>query len=294
MLYNLAMDELLKKYNSPMNELLAESHALMGQNIEFCSLINAKNGRCSENCRYCAQSSYYKTNAVVHPLVSVQEVIDAAEEAKRNGATRFAIVASGHSPSDCDIDKMCEMIEAINFLGLKSCASLGILNVEHVKKLSAARLCRYHHNINTSRSYYPSVNTTHSFEDRLNTCKLVKEAGIELCCGVIVGMGETPRQRVEMALELAEIAPDSIPFNILIPIEGTPFENYHDKIDEEHILRTLAILKIANPKSVVRLCGGRAQRMSQETQEIALKSAVEGVIIGNMLTVSGGELCMTK
>lgn len=287
---NMEFDGLLKLYNAPLDELLAHSRALMGDEVEFCSLINAKSGRCSENCRYCAQSSHYKTSAIVHPLVSTEEVIEAALEAKKNGAIRFAIVASGKGPADEDLDKMCEMIEAINVIGLKSCASLGILNEKQVEKLRVAGLSRYHHNINTSRSYYPSINTTHSFDDRVNTCKLIKDAGIELCCGVIVGMGETVEQRVEMALELAEIAPDSIPFNILIPIEGTPFENYHDKIDEEHILRTLAIFKIANPESIVRLCGGRAQRMSEETQKIAFKNAVEGAMIGNMLTVEGGEL----
>ncbi len=265
----------------------------MGEDIELCSLINAKSGRCSENCRYCAQSSYYKTNAIIHPLVSVEKVVEAAKEAKKNGATRFAIVASGHSPDDNDIDKMCEMIKAINSLGLKSCASLGILNERQVVKFKAAGLSRYHHNINTARSYYPEINTTHKFEDRINTCELVKKAGLELCCGVIVGMGETVEQRVEMALELAQIVPDSIPFNILVPIEGTPFENYHDKIDEEHILRTLAIFKIANPKAIVRLCGGRAQKISKGTQAIALKNAVEGVLIGDMLTVKGGEFCTT-
>ena len=286
-------DGLLELYNSPLKELLKESHALMGEELELCGLINAKNGRCSENCRYCAQSSHYKTEIAEHPLVSVQEVIDCAKEAKKNGATRFAIVTSGHSPDENDIDKMCEMIKAINSLGLKSCASLGILSEKQIEKFRTAGLCRYHHNINTSRSYYPSINTTHSFEDRINTCKLVKNAGLELCCGVIVGMGETVEQRVEMALELAKIAPDSIPFNILVPIVGTPFENYHDKIDEENILRTLAIFKIANPKAIVRLCGGRFQRMSEEIQNIALKNAVEGVLAGNMLTVEGGKLCTT-
>jgi len=284
-------DGLLKLYNAPLDELLAQSRSLVSGDVELCALINAKNGRCGEDCRYCAQSSHYKTDIAEHPLVGVEDVVRVAKEARENGATRFAVVTSGRSPET--LDKICEMIGAINSLGLKSCASLGILNEVQVQKLLMAGLSRYHHNINTSRSYYPSINTTHSFNDRINTCKLVKDAGMELCCGVIVGMGETIEQRVEMALELAEIAPHSIPFNILVPIVGTPFENYHDKINEEHILRTLAILKIANPKSIVRLCGGRGQRMSRETQQTALHTAAEGVLIGNMLTVVGGELCMT-
>jgi len=185
------MDELLKRYNSPLEELLAQSRAFMGNDVEFCGLINAKNGRCSEDCHYCAQSSHYKTHAIIHSLVSVDEVVRAAKEAQANGATRFAIVTSGHSPDDNDLAQICEMIGAINALGLKSCASLGILNELQAVKLRIAGLSRYHHNINTSRSYYPSISTTHRYEDRINTCKLAKDAGLELCSGVIVGMGET-------------------------------------------------------------------------------------------------------
>ena len=181
------------------------------------------------------------------------------------------------------------MIKEINKIeGLSSCASIGILDEEQAKQLAEAGLKRFHHNFNTCRSYYPEVCTTHTWEDRLNTCKLVKKYGIELCCGVILGMGESVEQRVEMAMELAEIEPDSIPINILMPIPETPFENYHDKIDEENILRTMAIFKIANPQAVVRFCGGR-MRLSQENQELALKTCVEGILVGNYLTTVGKE-----
>ena len=179
------------------------------------------------------------------------------------------------------------MIKEINKIdGLKSCASIGILNEEQAKQLADAGLTRFHHNINTSRSYYTEVCTTHKFEDRINTCKLVKKYGMELCCGVILGMGESIEQRVEMALELAEIQPDSIPINILMPIPETPFENYLDKIDEENVLRTLAIFKIANPNSVLRFCGGR-MRLSEENQKKALSTCVEGIMVGNYLTTVG-------
>ena len=158
--------------------------------------------------------------------------------------------------------------------------------VEDAKKLADAGLKRFHHNINTSQSYYPEVCTTHTWEDRVNTCKLVKKYGMELCCGVILGMGETVEQRIEMAMELAEIQPNSIPINILMPIPQTPFENYGDKIDEENILRTLAVFKIANPNSVLRFCGGRL-RLSEKNQELALKTCVEGILTGNYLTTTG-------
>ncbi len=283
-------EELLRLYNLPLEELLAESSKYMSDNIEFCSLINARNGKCSQNCKYCAQSSHYCTNIESYPLVDIQEVIKAAKESKENKVSRFAIVTSGKTPDEGrDFQIELDMIKAINEVGgLKSCASIGILNEEQAKQLAQAGLKRFHHNINTCRSYYPEVCTTHSWDDRLNTCKLVKKYGMELCCGVILGMGETIEQRVEMAMELAEIEPDSIPINILMPIPETPFENYHDKIDEENVLRTMAIFKIANPKSVVRFCGGR-MRLSQENQELALKTCVEGILVGNYLTTVGRE-----
>ncbi|DAA83289.1 MAG TPA: biotin synthase BioB [Cyanobacteria bacterium UBA10660] len=283
-------EELLRLYNLPLEELLAESSKYMSNNIEFCSLINARNGKCSQNCKYCAQSSHYCTNIESYPLVDIQEVIKAAKESKENKVSRFAIVTSGKTPDEGrDFQIELDMIKAINEVGgLKSCASIGILNEEQAKQLAQAGLKRFHHNINTCRSYYPEVCTTHSWDDRLNTCKLVKKYGMELCCGVILGMGETIEQRVEMAMELAEIEPNSIPINILMPIPETPFENYHDKINEENVLRTMAIFKIANPKSVVRFCGGR-MRLSQENQELALKTCVEGILVGNYLTTVGRE-----
>lgn len=283
-------EELLRLYNLPIEELLAESSKYMSDNIEFCSLINARNGKCSQNCKYCAQSSHYCTNIESYPLVDIQEVIKAAKESKENKVSRFAIVTSGKTPDEGrDFQIELDMIKAINEVGgLKSCASIGILNEEQAKQLAQAGLKRFHHNINTCRSYYPEVCTTHSWDDRLNTCKLVKKYGMELCCGVILGMGETIEQRVEMAMELAEIEPNSIPINILMPIPETPFENYHDKIDEENVLRTMAIFKIANPKSIVRFCGGR-MRLSQEHQELALKTCVEGILVGNYLTTVGRE-----
>lgn len=282
-------EDLLKLYNLPLDELLKESSKYMSNNIEFCSLINARNGKCSQNCKYCAQSSHYCTNIESYPLVEVDEVIKTAKESKANHVSRFAIVTSGKTPDEGrDFAIELEMIKKINEEGLNSCASIGILNEEQAKQLAEAGLKRFHHNINTCRSYYPEVCTTHTYEDRINTCKLVKKYGMELCCGVILGMGESIEQRIEMAMELAEIEPDSIPINILMPIPETPFENYHNKIDEENILRTIAVFKIANPKAVIRFCGGR-MKLSQENQELALKTCVEGILIGNYLTTIGKE-----
>jgi len=281
-------EELLKLYNLPLNELLAEAKKYTFKEFEFCSLISARTGKCSQNCKYCAQSTHYNTEIATHPLVSVEEVIKVAKESKENGATNFAIVTSGKTPDEAkDFSELLKMIKEINALGLKSCASIGICSPELAKKLKSAGLNRFHHNINTCKSYHSEICTTHTYQDRIDTCKNIKEAGIELCCGVIIGMGESVEQRIEMALELAAIAPNSIPVNLLTPIKGTPFENYFDKIDEENIIRTIAIFKIANPNSSIRLAGGKKARLSQENIQLLIDNCIDSAIVGNYLTTTG-------
>lgn len=283
----LTKEKLLELYNSDLDTLLKESAKYVKNGVEFCSLVNARNGRCSQNCKYCAQSSHYNTDIETYPLIKPEEVRKAVLEAKENHVSRFSIVTSGKSPDESDFGGILDLIKEVNKEeGIKSCASIGILTEEQAKQLAESGLVRFHHNINTSSSYYGEVCTTHSWQDRLNTCRLVKKYGMELCCGVILGMGETVEQRVEMALELRKIQPDSIPINILMPIKNTPFENYHNKIDEENILRTLAVFKIANPDSILRFCGGR-MRLSEENQQKALQSCVEGILTGNYLTTTG-------
>ena len=279
--------ELLDLYNMNLEDLLKESQKYLKDSVEFCSIISARTGKCSQNCRYCAQSSHYNTEIETHPLLSVETVVNAAQDSVKNGADRVAIVTSGKTPDESDFDTMLDMIKALNAEGIKSCASIGILNEEQAQKLSEAGLVRFHHNINTCKSYHPEICTTHTYEDRINTTKLVKKYGIELCCGVIIGMGESIEQRIEMALELAEINPDSIPVNILTPIPNTPFESYVDKIDEENVLRTLAIFKIACPNASIRLAGGKKARLSTESIEKAFKYCVDSTIVGNYLTTTG-------
>ncbi len=281
-------NQLLDLYNSSLEELFKILYDnYYSDEIEFCSLISAKTGKCSQNCKYCAQSSYYRTEIETHPLVSLEDVKKAAIDGKNNYASRFAIVTSGKGPEENDFNKILDMIKVVNQIkGLKSCASLGILDETQVKQLKEAGLVRYHHNINTCESYYSSICTTHSYNDRIKTIQLVKKYNLELCAGVILGMGETKEQRIEMALELAALQPDSVPVNFLMPIKNTPFENYIDKIDEENILKTLCIFKIAMPNSVIRLAGGRSLRLSEENQNLALKYAISGIIIGNMLTTT--------
>lgn len=283
----LSKQELLDLYNMDLDKLLNESKKYLKEEVEFCSIINARSGKCSQNCRYCAQSSHYNTDIETFPLIDVETVVKAAHDSVNNGANRVAIVTSGKTPDESDFDAMLDMIKALNKEGIKSCASIGILNDEQAKKLAEVGLVRFHHNINTCKSYHPQICTTHTYEDRLNTVKLVKKYGMELCSGVILGMGESVEQRVEMAIELAEINPDSIPVNILTPIKNTPFENYGDKIDEENVLRTLAIFKIACPNASIRIAGGKKARLSEETIEKAFRYCVDSTIVGNYLTTTG-------
>ncbi len=283
----LSKQELLDLYNMDLDELLNESKKYLKDEVEFCSIINARSGKCSQNCRYCAQSSHYNTDIESFPLIDVETVVKAAHDSVNNGANRVAIVTSGKTPDESDFDTMLDMIKALNKEGIKSCASIGILNEEQAQKLAEAGLVRFHHNINTCKSYHPQICTTHTYEDRLNTTKLVKKYGMELCSGVILGMGESVEQRVEMAMELAEINPESIPVNILTPIKNTPFENYGDKIDEENVLRTLAIFKIACPNASIRIAGGKKARLSEETIEKAFRYCVDSTIVGNYLTTTG-------
>lgn len=281
-------EELLKLYNTPLDKLLKEAKKYTFKEFEFCSLISARTGKCSQDCKYCAQSTRYNTNIQTHPLVDIEEVIKVAKESKENGAINFAIVTSGKTPDEAkDFDQLIKMIKEINALGLNSCASIGICNIEQAKELKKAGLKRFHHNINTCKSYHDKICSTHTYQDRINTTKAIKEVGIELCCGVIIGMGETVEQRIEMALELAQIAPNSIPVNILTPIKGTPFENYGDKIDEENIIRTIAVFKIANPNASIRLAGGKKARLSEKNIELLIENCADSAIVGNYLTTTG-------
>ena len=283
----LSKTELLDLYNMDLDKLLNESKKYLKDEVEFCSIISARTGKCSQNCKYCAQSSHYNTNIETNPLMKVDEVVHVALDSVKNGADRVAIVTSGKTPDESDFDTMLEMIKAMNAQGIKTCASIGILNDEQAKRLSEAGLVRFHHNINTCKSYHPEICTTHTYEDRINTVNLVKKYGMELCCGVIIGMGESVEQRIEMAMELREINPDSIPVNILTPIPNTPFEGYIDKIDEENVLRTLAVFKIACPNASIRIAGGKKARLSNETIEKAFKYCADSTIVGNYLTTTG-------
>lgn len=286
------IEKLLKLYELPLDELIEMSAKVTKENfkeeVEFCSIISAKTGKCQENCKYCSQSAHNSAEIHVHPLLPLEDVKKAALSAKENGATRFCIVTSGRAPSGEDFEKILEMIRAVvNIDGIHCCCSLGILDEEQVKQISQAGVERYNHNLNTAQSYHGEICTTHDFKDRVKTVKLIKKYGMEACTGGIIGMGETRRQRVELALELAELEPTSVPINFLNPIEGTPLEGAQDAIDEEEILKTICIFRIALPKALLRYAGGRTTRFSDEYQKLGIKAGINALLVGNYLTTTG-------
>jgi len=289
---NYTKEDYLKLYDKSLDELIEISKKITRQNfapvVEACSIISAKTGLCGENCRYCAQSKHNEAKIECHPLLDVETVVKAAKSARENGATYFGIVTSGRLPNNKDFDKIIEMVRAVDKIeGLNCCCSLGILTEEQMKKLAESGCKRYHHNINTSKNYHAKVCTTHDFQDRVNTIKLAKKYGLIVCSGVIIGMGESRGDRIDMALTLKELEPASTPINFLNPIKGTPFENYEDKIDEEEILKTVCIFRIILPKVLLRYAGGRTTRLSKENQKRGIEAGINSLLVGNYLTTLG-------
>ncbi len=285
-------EDFLKLYDMPLDELIKISSEITKNNfdntVEACSIISAKTGACSENCKYCAQSKHNHTNIKCSPLMDKETVKKAAISAKENGATRFCIVTSGRKVSEEDFPKILDMIrEVASIEGIHCCASLGLLTEEQIKQIKEAGVERYNHNINTSKNYHKNICTTHNFEDRVNTVKMIKKHGIEACCGVIIGMGESREDRIDMALSLKELAPKTVPINFLNPIKGTPLENYEDKIDEEEILKTICIFRIILPKAMLRYAGGRTTRLSKDNQKNGIIAGINSVLVGNYLTTAG-------
>lgn len=287
-------EELLDLYEKPLEELIELSHEVTIENfdnkVEACSIISAKTGACSENCKYCAQSKHNHAEIECHPLLDVETVKKAALSAKENGATRFCIVTSGRVPTGSDFEKILEMIKEVASIdGIHCCASLGLLSEEQVKQIKEAGVERYNHNINTSEHYHNHICTTHNFEDRVNTVKIVKKYGMEACCGVIIGMGESREDRIEMALSLRQLNPKTVPINFLNPIKGTPLEDYEDKISEEEILKTICIFRLALPKSLLRYAGGRTTRLSKYNQKLGIIAGINSLLVGNYLTTTGSK-----
>lgn len=291
---NYSKEDYLKMYDKPLSELIEISGKITAQNfdntVEACSILSAKTGACQENCKYCSQSSHNHAEIECHPLLDVETVKKAALSAKENGATRFCIVTSGRVPNDKDFEKILEMIKAVASIdGLHCCASLGLLSEDQVKKIKQAGVERYNHNINTSENYHKFICSTHNFSDRVKTVKMIQKYGMEACCGVIIGMGESREDRIDMALSLKELNPKTVPINFLNPIKGTALEGYEDKINEEEILKTICIFRMILPKSLLRYAGGRTTRLSEYNQKLGIKAGINSLLVGNYLTTAGSN-----
>ncbi len=291
---NYSREDFLKLYDRPLDELIKISSEITKNNfdntVEACSIISAKTGACNEDCKYCAQSAHNHAEIECHPLLDVETVKKAALSAKENGASRFCIVTSGRAPQGKDFEKILEMIRAVASIdGIHCCASLGLLSEEQVKQIHEAGVERFNHNINTSKNYHEFICSTHKFEDRVNTVKMIQKYGMEACCGVIIGMGESREDRIDMALSLKELNPKTVPINFLNPIKGTPLENYEDKINEEEILKTICIFRIILPKALLRYAGGRTTRLSPENQQKGIVAGINSVLVGNYLTTAGSK-----
>ncbi len=286
--------ELLNLYNKPLTELIEISHKITEDNfdntVETCSIVSAKTGACNENCKYCAQSKHNHADIECHPLLDVDTVKKAAMSAKENGANHFCIVTSGTAPTRKDFENILKMVKEVASIdGLHCCASLGLLSEDEIKELKDAGLERYNHNINTSENYHKNICSTHNFEDRVHTVEMIKKHGIEACCGVIIGMGESREDRIDMALSLKKLNPKTVPINFLNPIKGTPLEDYENQIDEEEILKTICIFRIVLPKTLLRYAGGRTTRLSKYNQKLGIIAGINSLLVGNYLTTTGSK-----
>ncbi|MDD5086087.1 MAG: biotin synthase BioB [Candidatus Omnitrophica bacterium] len=257
--------------------------------IDLCSLINAKSGRCSEDCAFCAQSARHKTGAETYPLLDGKTIAEAAGEAERNGAHRFCIVTSGGSLSDAEFEKVIRAFLLIHkSTNLELDGSLGFLSDDRMRRLREAGVSRINHNLETSREYYPQIVKTHRFEDRVDTVKRLKNSGFEICSGGIIGMGESREDRLRLAFELRDLSSRCVPINILNARPGTPLEN-EPKLTPLEIIKTVACFRFILPEATIKLAGGREANLGQY-QELALKAGANGIIIGGYLTTSGSPV----
>lgn len=289
-----ATDELalaiLRSGRAELADLLAAATRMrrrtVGEGISLCSILSARGGACPEDCRFCAQSARWGGAAEVFPMLGVDEMRAAYRAAGRLPIRHFGVVTSGRGLGGPEVDDVCEAIRGEGGGAAEWCASLGCLARERLEELKRAGLRRYHHNLETARSFFPEICTSHTYEDRLRTVRMAKELGLEICCGGILGLGETDEQRVELAVALRAERVDSIPLNFLVPVEGTGSAE-RDPLEPLEILRCVMMFRLTNPGAEIKVCAGRCHL--RDLQSMIFLAGATGMMIGPLLTVAGRE-----
>ncbi len=283
-----SVEQILELYELPMNELMARAAAVHRENfpegdIELATLLSIKTGGCPEDCGYCPQAARYQTDVKATKMMDVEEVLEAARAAKEAGSNRFCMGAAWREPKDRDIEKVVAMIKGVKDLGLETCATLGMLAPEQAKALGEAGLDYYNHNLDTSEDFYGSVINTRQYQDRLDTLQSVRSAGMSVCCGGIIGMGETRKQRAAFIAKLANLNPypESVPINHLVPVAGTPLAEQKG-VDPLEFVRTIAIARITMPTARVRLSAGR-QELGRAVQAMCFMAGANSIFYGDKL-----------
>lgn len=290
--YHINKQEALSLVNVDLKELslCAEQikEKFCGNKFDMCSIISGKSGKCSENCKFCAQSSHYKTSIKEYPLLDGENILKEAKHNADKKVKRFSIVTSGKKLSDTEIDSVCQTYKNIkNKCDILLCASMGLLSYEQLIKLKQAGVSRYHCNLETSRNFFANICSTHTYDDKIKAINTAKKAGLEICSGGIFGLGETFEDRIDMFFELYNLEIKSVPINILNPIKGTPFEN-NKILSQEEINRTVAIARFILPEAFIRLAGGRL--LFKDKGVSMFSSGANATITGDMLTTSGTSI----
>jgi biotin synthase len=289
------LDEVQALYGLPFNDLLFKAQSIHRENfdpneVQVSSLLSIKTGSCSEDCGYCPQSARYDSDLTPEALMPVAEVIKSAAVAKEQGASRFCMGAAWRSPKDKDIERVVEMVQGVKALGMETCVTLGMLSDSQTKALKEGGLDYYNHNLDTSEDYYTEVITTRTYQDRLDTLERVRDSGINVCCGGIVGMGESDQDRAKLLIELANLPkhPESVPINMLVQVEGTPLANT-ESLDPIIFVRTIAVARILMPQSRVRLSAGRNE-MSDEMQALCFLAGANSIFYGDKLLTTDNPM----
>jgi biotin synthase len=282
--------DIMQLLKLPLAELISQANEIrktfIGNKLELCSIINAKSGLCSEDCKFCAQSLRHKAQVQIYPLKDARQIVQAAKDAKKIRADRFGIVTSGNCLTEKELREIAIALSEIKEkVKIKTCASLGALKKDELRLLKQAGLTRYHHNIETSPRFYSQIVSTHSFQERIDTIMAAKELGLEVCSGGIIGMGETWQDRIEMAFLLRELDVDSVPINLLVPIKGTPLESM-EPVSCVEAIKTISLFRIILKNKIIKIAAGREAAL-KDFQGLGFMSGANGMLIGGYLTIKG-------